>query len=48
MTQPTVCGETLKLRDTIAVTALHLALEAAVVWAVGEPPDTEGEGVEGQ
>jgi hypothetical protein len=48
MTQPTVCGETLKPGDNITVTVLFSLVEAAVVWAVGEPPNTEGEGGEGQ
>jgi hypothetical protein len=45
MTHPTVCGGTLKLRDSIALTALLSHVEAALVRAVGRPPDTEGEGV---
>jgi hypothetical protein len=48
MTQATVCGRRLKLRDNITLTALLSLMVAAVAWAVGKPPDTEGEGGEGQ
>ncbi len=43
-----MCGRRLKLRDNITLTALLSHVVVAVLWAVGEPPDREGEGGEGQ